>query len=54
MNLPTEELHRIEINVGQESERCTRQILFMWRRLNPAASWELIAEVLELVMVWIH
>ena len=48
LKLPMEELHRIEINVGQNSERCTRQILFMWRRLNPAASWEPIAEALEL------
>ena len=48
LKLPMEELHRIEINVGQDSVRCTRQILFLWRKLNPAASWEPIAKALEL------
>ena len=48
LKLPMEALHKIEINVGQDSERCTRQILFLWRRLNPAATWEPIAKALEL------
>ena len=47
LKFPIEELHRIEINVGQNNERCTRQILFLWRRLYPAASWEPIADALE-------
>ena len=48
LKLPMEALHKIEINVGQDSERCTRQILFLWRKLNPAASWQPIAKALEL------
>ena len=47
LKLPMEELHRIEVNVGQDSERCTRQVLFMWRKLNNTVSWEPIAEALE-------
>ena len=47
LKLPMEELHRIEVNVGQDNERCTRQVLFIWREKNPAASWEPIAEALE-------
>ena len=42
-----EELHKIETNVGEDSTRCTKQVLFMWRRLNPAASWKPIAEALK-------
>ena len=47
LNLPIQELHKIEINVGKDSTRCTKQVLFLWRRLNPAASWEPIAEALK-------
>ena len=47
LKLPIEELHKIELTVGQNNERCTRQVLFMWRRLNPGASWEPITEALE-------
>ena len=47
LNLPIEELHKIEINVGEDSTRCTKQVLFLWRSLNPAASWEPIAEALK-------
>ena len=47
LKLPIEELHRIEVNVGQNNERCTRQVLFLWRKLYPAASWEPIADALE-------
>ena len=47
LKLPIEELDRIEMTVGQNNERCTRQVLFMWRKWNPAASWEPIAEALE-------
>ena len=47
LKLPIEELHKIEVNIGQNNERCTRQVLFLWRRLNPAASWEPIAEALK-------
>ena len=42
------ELQKIESNVGEDSIRCTNQVLFMWRRLYPAASWEPIAKALEL------
>ena len=48
LKLPMEDLHKIEINVGQDSERCTRQTLFLWRKYYPAASWEPIAKALEL------
>ena len=47
LKIPIEGLHNIEVNVGQDNERCTRQVLFMWRKLHPAASWEPIAEALE-------
>ena len=47
LKLPMEELHRIEVNVGQNSERCTRQVLFIWRENHPASSWEPIAKALE-------
>ena len=47
LKIPMEELHKIEVRVGQDTERCTIQVLFMWRRLNPASSWEPIAEALE-------
>ena len=47
LKLSMEELHRIEVNVGQDNERCTRQVLFIWREKHPAASWEPIAEALE-------
>ena len=47
LKIPIEDLHNIEVNVGQDNERCTRQVLFVWRKLNPAASWEPIAEALE-------
>ena len=47
LKIPMEELHRIELTVGPNNERCTRQVLFMWRKWNPAASWEPIAKALE-------
>ena len=47
LRIPIEELHKIEVRVGQDTEHCTIQVLFMWRRLNPAASWEPIAEALK-------
>ena len=47
LKLSMEELYRIEMNVGQDSERCTRQLLFIWRKLNPTSSWEPIVEALK-------
>ena len=47
LNLSKEELHNIEIRVGQDNKRCTKQILLAWRKLNPLASWEPIAEALQ-------
>ena len=47
LKIPIEELHRIELTVGQDSDRCTRQVFFLWRRLNPVASWEPIAIALK-------
>ena len=48
LKIPMDELHKIEVNVGDDNIRCTNQVLLMWRRLNPAASWEPIAEALKL------
>ena len=48
LKIPVEELHGIELTDGQASDRCTRQVLFLWRKLNPAASWVPIAKALEL------
>ena len=42
-----EELHKIEVNAGQDSKRCIKQVLLMWRKFNPTASWEPIAEALK-------
>ena len=47
LNIPIEELHKIEVNAGQDSKRCIKQVLLMWRKFNPAASWEPIAEALK-------
>ena len=47
LHLPGQELQSIEINF-EDNERCTRQVLFKWRELNPTASWEPIAEALKL------
>ena len=47
LEIPMEDLHKIEVNVGHDRERCTRQVLLMWRKLNPTASWEPIAEALK-------
>ena len=47
LKVPLKELHRLEVTVGQDSTRCTRQLLFIWKNLNPAASWEPIAEALD-------
>ena len=47
LKIPMEELHRIELTVGQASDRCTRQVLFLWREFNRDASCEPIVEALK-------
>ena len=47
LNIPMEELHKIEANVGRDTNHCTNQLLFMWRKLNPDASWEPLVKALK-------
>ena len=47
MHLPVPDLHKIEINLGQDKKRCITQLMFEWRKLHPDASWEPIVEALK-------
>ena len=47
MGLSIEDLHNIEINLGQDKKRCIMQLLFEWRKSHRDASMEPIAEALK-------
>ena len=47
LKIPIEELHKIEVNVGRDTNQCTNQLLFMWRELNSDASWEPLVKALK-------
>ena len=47
LNIPMKKLHEIEAKVGHDNNRCTNQLLFMWRELNPDASWEPLVKALK-------
>ena len=47
LKIPMEDLHSIELTDGLASDRCTRKVIFLWRKSNPDASWEPIVEALK-------